>query len=418
MAFGVKVAVVGGSIAGCAAAIALQRIGCEVTAYERSTGQLVDRGAGLGIPLSLLQTLVARDLVDADMVYFEATKCPFVLRSDNGERDAFQGRILWEQPIAVAVTNWSVLYQQLRSRVPDNHYHQGHEVIDIHETGDEAVSVHLSDGRIVEFDLVVCADGQHSVGRRLLFPDQSLQYVGYIFWRGLAEVASISHLERFEDRITWAVGPKGYCLLYLVPSRTDILAPETRQVNWVLYENVTDRELPGVLTDAQGVVHPTSLPPGAASTNQVTYVQDHAQRYYPGYIAEAVAATSSPFIQAVFDLQIPHYRQGRICVLGDASALCRPHAASGAVKALTNAMALADAFTAHDSLDRALHAWDLEQSAEGRRLVTLGQVMGRAFVQTPPAWQHMDEAAAEQWWTDLMSEQHYWYVTEDARPQS
>ncbi|WP_179137636.1 FAD-dependent oxidoreductase [Candidatus Entotheonella palauensis] len=181
MAFGAKVAVVGGSIAGCAAAIALQRIGCEVTVYERSTGQLVDRGAGLGIPLSLLQTLVARDLVDADMVHFEATKCPFVLRSDDGERDAFQGRILWEQPIAVAVTNWSVLYRQLRSRVPDGHYHQGHEVIDIRETGDEAVSVHLSDGRIVEFDLVVCADGQHSVGRRLLFPDQSLQYVGYIY---------------------------------------------------------------------------------------------------------------------------------------------------------------------------------------------------------------------------------------------
>ncbi len=79
MAFGVKVAVVGGSIAGCAAAIALQRIGCEVTVYERSTGQLVDRGEGLGIPLSLLQTLVARDLVDADMVYFRSDEVPFCI---------------------------------------------------------------------------------------------------------------------------------------------------------------------------------------------------------------------------------------------------------------------------------------------------------------------------------------------------
>ncbi|MDH3602753.1 MAG: hypothetical protein OEU26_24340 [Candidatus Tectomicrobia bacterium] len=27
-----------------------------------------------------------------------------------------------------------------------------------------------------------------------------------------------------------------------------------------------------------------------------------------------------------------------------------------------------------------LHTWDVEQSAEGRRLVTLGQIMGQAFV--------------------------------------
>jgi 2-polyprenyl-6-methoxyphenol hydroxylase-like FAD-dependent oxidoreductase len=83
------------------------------------------------------------------------------------------------------------------------------------------------------------------------------------------------------------------------------------------------------------------------------------------------------------------------------------------VKALTNAMALADALTTPGALDNALDAWDAAQSAEGRRLVTLGQVMGRAFVQHTPAWQQMDAAAMEHWWTALMSDQH-WYVTEDA----
>lgn len=217
---GMKVAIVGGSIAGCAAAIVLQRIGWDVTVYERSTGQLEDRGAGLGIPLSLLETLVARDLVDADVSHFQATRCPFVLRTKDGDGDSYRGRLLWEQPIAVAVTNWGVLYQHLRRRVPDVCYHQGHTVTDIQETDDDAVSVHLSDGRAMRFDLVVCADGQHSVGRRLLFPAQPLQYVGYILWRGLAEEASVSHAELFADRVTWAVSDRGYCLLYLVPSRT------------------------------------------------------------------------------------------------------------------------------------------------------------------------------------------------------
>ena len=84
------------------------------------------------------------------------------------------------------------------------------------------------------------------------------------------------------------------------------------------------------------------------------------------------------------------------------------------MKALTDAMALADAFTTSGALEDALHAWDTAQSAEGRRLVTLGQVLGRAFVQDVPAWQQMDATAMEHWWTALMRGQH-WYVTEDAR---
>ena len=174
--------------------------------------------------------------------------------------------------------------------------------------------------------------------------------------------------------------------------------------------------LPGVLTDAHGVVHPTSLPPGAASAAQVAYIHHRARQQFPGYIADAVCATTTPFIQAVFDLSIPHYHRGRLCLMGDAATLCRPHAASGAVKALTNALALAEALSRPGVLDDALCAWDAAQSAEGRRLVTLGQVMGRAFVQDVPAWQQMDAAAIEHWWTALMREQH-WYVTEDATDQ-
>ena len=87
------------------------------------------------------------------------------------------------------------------------------------------------------------------------------------------------------------------------------------------------------------------------------------------------------------------------------------------MKALTNALALSDALGAHGSLDDALEAWDQAQSAEGRRLVTLGQIMGKAFVQEPPAWETMDGAAVADWWSALMRDQH-WYVTEDVSRQT
>lgn len=415
-ATGLKVAIVGGSIAGCAAAIALLRVGCDVTVYEYSTGKLDDRGTGIGMPLALLHTLVERNFVEADMADFQATKSLFVVRADENKEMATVGRQLWEQPIAVALTNWGIVYRHLRCRFSDTIYHQGQEITAVSDTGEDSVSLQLVEGHTEQFDLVVWADGQHSVARRLLFPAQPLQYVGYILWRGLAGEPGVSNIQRFEDRVTWAVSDTGYCLLYLVPSRTEEVAVGKRQVTWVLYENVADKDLPEILTDVHGVVHPTSLPPGAASAAQVAYLHNFARQQFPGYVADAVCATTTPFIQAVLDMRISRYSWGPICLVGDASTICRPHAASGAVKALTNAIALADAFSMHGSIDDALRAWDAEQSAEGNRLGTLGQVMGRTFVQAVPEWKKMDEATMQQWWTALMNGQP-WYVTNDALGQ-
>ncbi len=43
-----KIGIVGGSIAGCSAAILLARAGYHITVFERSMGALVGRGGGIG----------------------------------------------------------------------------------------------------------------------------------------------------------------------------------------------------------------------------------------------------------------------------------------------------------------------------------------------------------------------------------
>jgi 2-polyprenyl-6-methoxyphenol hydroxylase-like FAD-dependent oxidoreductase len=57
-----SVAIVGGSIGGTTAAIELARAGFEVEVFERSAGKLVDRGAGIALPVAFLGMMESRGL--------------------------------------------------------------------------------------------------------------------------------------------------------------------------------------------------------------------------------------------------------------------------------------------------------------------------------------------------------------------
>src|SRR5262245_30848014 len=157
-----KVGVVGGSVAGSITAAQLFRLGADVTVFERSR-HLKDRGAGIGLALSLVETLKQRGLVDADMGRIPVFTRRFVVRCD-GESDHL-GRTIWEQSFASVSTSWDVLYAQLRRRVPDAIVRQGAQVVSISQEMENEASLELADRSVLPFDLVVCADGYDSLGR-------------------------------------------------------------------------------------------------------------------------------------------------------------------------------------------------------------------------------------------------------------
>lgn len=171
-----EVAVIGGSIAGCTAAIELARIGCRVTLFERSGEELKDRGAGIGVPASVIDTYIARDLVDADIAWIPAPAFLRLCRSTDAPR---YGRLAWSQPAKLAALNWGGLYRNLRARVPDSVYRTHRQVVGIDALPGSRVALRFADGQAEdgasEFDLVVCADGYASLGRHTLFPEITLR---------------------------------------------------------------------------------------------------------------------------------------------------------------------------------------------------------------------------------------------------
>lgn len=410
---GLRVGIVGGSVGGCTAALALAAHGCGVTVFERSRGRLEDRGAGIGMPISLLDGLKARGLVGDDFAYLPISQRYYLVNSSD-----WMGRLLWEQPLGeLALTNWGVLFRQLRARVLDAVYHVGAEVIGV-EQGAGSATLRLADGATEEFDLVVFADGHESLGRSLLFPDAEAQYSGYIAWRGLIGEALAPDVVSFADTARRELtgqhafmGARGHGIAYLVPGRAGETQPGQRLINWLWYENVPLDELAAAMASRRGDGAARSVAPGDLPADRLAYLHAEARRLFPPYFADIIEKTDEPFAQAIFDMHVPRYRHGRVCLLGDAATVVRPNSASGVVHAMTNAMALADALAASESVDAALAGWDTEQEALGERLLRLGQSVGGALQDEATEWSSMTPEIMEGWWAAAIAGQP-WYVTD------
>lgn len=85
---------------------------------------------------------------------------------------------------AVMAMHWGDLFDSLRSRVPDAAYRAGALVAAV-VPGPDGAAVEVGGDRTHSFDLVICADGYRSPGRRTLFPGTHPRYRGYVVWRGI-----------------------------------------------------------------------------------------------------------------------------------------------------------------------------------------------------------------------------------------
>jgi 2,6-dihydroxypyridine 3-monooxygenase len=206
---------VGGSIAGCCAAVELTRAGFEVEVFERSRTALTGYGAGIGLMPKTVESLLRHELIDSDMPRF-ATRHQVLLGRASGA-----GR-LGREALRVSMdgwcVNWADLHRNLSARVTAKNYHAGIEVCAARE--DEShVELAFADGAQRRFDLAIFSDGHASLGRTLLCPELSPEYRGYVLWRGVVlsdVVADAGVLENGVFRISYPGSP-GHAAFYCMP---------------------------------------------------------------------------------------------------------------------------------------------------------------------------------------------------------
>ena len=123
------------------------------------------------------------------------------------------------------------------------------------------------------------------------------------------------------------------------------------------------------MTDKNGSLREVSIPPGLVSEHNVEQVKLMALRFLPKVLSDLVVATVEPFVQVIYDVDIDQMAFGRVCLIGDAGIVVRPHAAAGTAKAAADGWALAEALEKHVTLEEALEAWQFSQLTMAKNLL-------------------------------------------------
>ena len=363
-------AVVGGSLGGLYAALLLRDLGIDIDIYERSLVELAQRGAGIGFLPESQRYLVERAGVALDEISVPTAHIRYLHRNAD---------LLFEAPQAYRFSSWNTVYRRLLMLFPTANYHLGYEMTGW-QVQDNGVVLAFAGQAERRADLVVMADGVGSLARVRLLPEVCSAYAGYVAWRGMVPEAPLDAATRavFDNAITYFVYANSHILVYPIPGLDGSVERGDRLLNFVWYRNyLAGSDLDNLLTDNAGVRRDISLPPGVAAAHHVNELRAVAQARLPAPMAKLVCAAEQPFLQVVYDIEVPKMAFGPICLVGDAAFVARPHAAAGTAKAAADAWALAAALARHNDVTTALEHWQPGQLALGKQLLERTRAIGR-----------------------------------------
>jgi salicylate hydroxylase len=317
-----RVLIAGAGLGGLTAALALRQAGFDAHVYEQAR-VLREVGAGVAISPNAVKVLHRLGLA-------EALRTVGVVSHSMDSRDWQTGALLGRVPLAeAAVERWGApfyhlhradLHDALRSALGDQHITLGARCVAV-EQHDHDVRARFADGREATGELLIGADGIHSVVREhVAGPDRPI-WSRQISWRGLAP-AAVGHELGLKVRHHSFWGPRTQFVCFYVSAG--------RLVNWV-GNTQSDEDWPEESWSAHG------------DRNEVL-------RLFAGWHSEVralIAGTEQVFKWALFDRPpLETWTRGRVTLLGEAAHPMLPYMAQGASQSIEDAFVLSGSLAA------------------------------------------------------------------------
>ena len=333
MARAPRIAIVGGGVGGLAAALALERQGAEVIVCEQSPA-LSNIGAGLNLSPNALMALRAVGVEDA-VIAIGSESDFLVIRSWKSGRIISRMRrgAFRQQFSAPNVTvHRADLLDVLRGALRTADVRLGARCIAVEE-GDRGGVARLADGSEIEADIIVGADGIHSVVRNSLFGPDAPRFTGCICWRGMASAGAVPRDIAIAEGAMW-MGPHGHVVHYPVRRGELInIVAHFDSNSWTEESWTRECDLSELTT---------------------TYAGWHSDllRLFP--------CSTRWYKWALYDRDpLERWSKGRVTLLGDSAHAMLPYLAQGAAMAIEDACVLSAAIARHaDDLDEALLAYE------------------------------------------------------------
>jgi 2-polyprenyl-6-methoxyphenol hydroxylase-like FAD-dependent oxidoreductase len=302
----IQVLIAGGGVAGLALAGRLARDGIGVEIVEKSAAW--DRGTGIYLPGNAVRAL--RDLGVADQVTAGGRVNQRRRYLTAGGRTLFDIDVdrYWQRVAPSLGAHRQDLHAALLATSEGVPIQLGTSVTELNDEGG-GVTVTFSDGRRKEYDLVVGADGVHSVVRRLAFGAGAERpaSLGSISWRSV-----VANVIKADCWTVWT-GPRS--LLLTVPIDAERV--------YVFASLSTGEEVEGT----QNVERLT-----AAFEDFASPVKE---------VVETMAASPADIYRSPIEqVDQDPWQRGRVVLIGDAAHAMAPTMAQGAALAMEDALVL------------------------------------------------------------------------------
>jgi len=310
----VRIAIIGGGIGGLTAALALRQYGFEPEVFEQAPA-LLDVGAAIAIWPNAMRVLTRLNL--ADKILEHAGVMDEIRWLDQHGR--LINRVSIEQKFPAVALHRADLQHILLAALPQPSVHLDSSLTEYAQRGDKIVAT-FANGRSIESDFLIGADGIHSDVRSQFLNDNDPIFRGYTVWRGISPtipsaIPSTAAVELQGRGKRFGIGPVGH-----------------GRLGWWATSNTTNN--------------------------------DDLLRLFEGWyrpVTQLIEATppSSILKTGAFDRpSTRNWGRGRMTLLGDAIHPTTPNLGQGGCLAMEDAMVLARCFEKYGASEEALRQYE------------------------------------------------------------